>query len=182
MVENNCPRLNEIFTEEYWVKRESVANKHATRIIPWKEGFLFLLPIGGLVGTPILIGLINTAGKVGHKLGSKLGFKCRTSHEIIFDFPYSEVVFSLVVSLRKLNINILSAEDTEGGAKMLIEMKQDMRAFGGTIAFEITEKDQKRTQIEGTSEVKGQLKDWGKGKRYMNEIFEKMEEYVSEST
>ncbi len=177
----NRPPLSEIFTEEYWTKRESGTHELATRIIPWKEGLLFLFPVGGLLGTPIFIGLVNTVGKASNKFFSKLGIKCRTSHEITFDFPYPEIVFSLVVSLKRLDINILSAEDTESGAMMLIEMQPDIKIFGGTITFEILEKSEKKTHIKGTSEVKGQIKDWGKGKQYMTKIFDEIQKYMEKA-
>ena len=165
-MKTNRPSLNEIFSEEYWTKRESVMGKDGGPIIPWKEGFLFLLPVGGILGTPILLGLINIVGKTSNKFWSKLGIKCRKSYERNFDFYYSEVVFSLVMSLKKLNINLISAEDTGSGSIIVIKMPQDIRTFGGTVTFEIIEKGQNKTEIKGTSEVKGQLKDWGKGKDY----------------
>jgi hypothetical protein len=177
-VKTNRPTLNEIFSEEYWKNRTSTIGEDSGPIIPWNKGLLFLIPFGG-GGVPLILGIANSIAKPANKLWSKLGIKCKKSFEKIFDVYYSEFVFSLVLSLRKLDKTIISAEDTDYGSLIIIDMPRDLKTFGGIVSFEIFEGSNFETKIIATSEVKGQLKDWGKGKDLINEILEATSEFIS---
>lgn len=173
---NKRPALGEILSEDFWRKRVEVGQ--IKPVIPWKEGFLFLLPLGGVLGTPILLGLINATGKASAKFWSKLGVKCTHTSEIYFERSYEDIVFSLIVTLKKMEKGIISAEDTSFGCCIVAEIPQDLKSYPGTVKFEIKEMKPDQTLVIGISEIKGQMTDWGKGRSILDEVSNSIKAYI----
>lgn len=86
---------------------------------------------------------------------------------------YPAAVRGLVLALTSLRYTLTSAFDTPAGAYIEVEMPGDFFSHAGTLQFDLVDQGENQIALAGASEIKGQLVDWGKGKRALNEVFEK---------
>ncbi|MGH8427640.1 MAG: hypothetical protein ACRES7_06630 [Gammaproteobacteria bacterium] len=131
-----------------------------------------LAPLGGLSG-----GQLELAMKAGEALGKTLGFESSKSVERIFPFSYRVAVRSAAFALRSLGQEITAVFDTPRGAVLETKLPTDIFSLGGTLSLEIVEEDSTQVRITGSSEIKGQKFDWGKGKRSLRDVFDEIEHY-----
>jgi hypothetical protein len=116
--------------------------------------------------------------KTGEALGKALKFKSKKTVERTFDYEYAKVARALAISLGSLNPQFGVVFDTPTGAVIETRLPKDFFSLGGTVMLQLVEEDPSRVKIIGTSEIKGQLFDWGKGKRALNDIFDKTEQFL----
>lgn len=166
------PSDKEILSEQYWESKEENVKQSWTDSA--KE--LGLATIGSvLLGNAILF--IPSVAGVTVKLAGKIGIKCKKKVERVFPVNYSLAVLSIAVSLSEAKKRIIGVEDTEYGSIIEAELPADMRAFYGTMFFEIFDDGSSRTSVVGTSMIKGQWIDYGKGKKALTEIFDGAERF-----
>lgn len=111
------------------------------------------------------------------KLAGKIGIKCKKKVERVFPVDYSLAVLSIAVSLLEAKDRIIGVEDTEYGSIIEAELPSDWRAIYGTVFFQIFDSGAPHTSVVGTSIIKGQLIDYGKGKKALTEIFDGAERF-----
>jgi hypothetical protein len=138
-----------------------------------KEVAELLAPIGGgLSGN-----LFHVAMKVGEATGRSLNLASRKSVDHLFAAPYPHVVRSLGLALASLRHQPSLLFDTRTGCVIETQMPTDIFSLGGSLQFEIVDEGA-QARVLGSSEVRGQLFDWGKGKRNLNEVIRKTEDYL----
>ena len=123
---------------------------------------------------------IFVGGKIGHSAGVALGFKSKKTAERIFAYDYISVILALAFSLHDMKLNITSIADTSTGAVCEADIPPDWRSSAGVLSIEVIEDSASKTLIYGASVIKGQLIDWGKGSKYLRQLFESMEQRLHE--
>lgn len=174
---DNRPSIKEILSEEYWQNKEKELG------LSWKDdakelglaSMLSILTGSGVFFVPYLAGL-------GQKLWGKLGIKCIKKIERTFNHTYPLSVLSIAVCLHETEKKILGVEDTSHGSIIEAELPADLKSFKGKLIFEINEEGPSKTFISGTSIVKGQLFDSGKGKNTLCDIFSCSEQFLRKTS
>lgn len=137
-----------------------------------KEVSDLLAPIAGLSSD-----LFQLSMKAGEALGKTLGIKSGKKVEKLFSYPYASVVRATVLALGSLEHQITAFFDTPRGSAIEAKLPTDVFSLGGSLFFEIVEESASQIRIIGSSEIKGQMFDWGKGKRTLRDVLEKIEHY-----
>jgi len=124
------------------------------------------------------------AMKAGEALGKAMGIKSTRQLQKIFParYQYTSVVLACVLALRHLQDEIVSLYDTPRGSIIELKMPTDLWSFGGMLTIEFIDEGPSGIVVNGESEIKGQVFDWGKGKRTLEEIFRATERYLKRLT
>ncbi len=61
-------------------------------------------------------------------------------------------------------------------------MSTDIWSYGGMLTIEFSDESPSRIVVSGESEIRGQMFDWGKGKRALEEIFSETGRYLQRLT
>lgn len=134
----------------------------------------FLGPIAGLSS-----GLFQLTMKAGDALGKTLNLGTRKKMEKAFSLDYALTVRAIALALESLGHKITMAFDTSRGSFIEATLPIDIFSLGGSLSFEIVEEGTSSIQVIGQAEIKGQLFDWGKSRRVLNGVFEKVERYAN---
>lgn len=137
-----------------------------------KEVADLFAPLAGLPSA-----LLQLSFKAGQALGETLGIKSGKKAERDFAYPYVSVVRALVLALGSLKHQITAVLDTPRGCAIEATLPTDVFSLGGSLFFEVVEEGTSQVRIIGTSEIKGQMFDWGKGNRALRGVFDKIEHY-----
>ena len=131
--------------------------------------------LGELGGIPApLVGVVLGASEA---LGRRLNFASKNTLERTFAAPYEAVLKAFVLALQAQKLRMTVAFDTAHGACVEADLPNDMFSRGGTLSFSIGD-GTTTTTISGTSEIRGQRFDWGKGNRALGDLFAKTEHYI----
>ncbi|MGH2514249.1 MAG: hypothetical protein ACRDHP_01200 [Ktedonobacterales bacterium] len=120
--------------------------------------------------------------KAGQALGNRLGIKTGKQLSRGFPVPYPTTVLALVLALRRLDKEITAIFDTPRGSSVEAKLPTDLFSMGGTMSFEIIDAGPPQTIIQGSAEIKGQIFDWGKTARALNEVFDTATDYARRMT
>jgi hypothetical protein len=132
-----------------------------------------LAPISGLPG-----GVLHVAMEAGGALGRSFGFTARKKAETRLAASYPTAVRALVFALHSIGRELTAAFDTPAGAYFEAKLPGDIFSPGGSLQFDVIEERPGAVRIAGASEIKGQMYDWGKGKRALADVFEKTEAFA----
>jgi hypothetical protein len=123
---------------------------------------------------PVAQGVLSLGDAMGKALGLKSNFvvihTCAT--------PYTTAVRGLLLALRATKHGINAAFDSPKGAYVEAQLPRDFFSLGGTVQFDISETANDTASISAKSEIQGQKFDWGKGKRALNEVFAKADQFA----
>ncbi len=120
---------------------------------------------GGGAGTAVFyVGM-----KGGEALARVFRLRCRKTAQVSLDCGYVTAVRSLFFTLADLRYGPIEATDTPDGCRFGARLPADHLSFAGTLEFQVADQGQ-RTTITGTSVI-GQLFDWGKGLKTLNNVF-----------
>lgn len=166
MNKHSRPSIKEILSEDYWKNNENETKLSLKDIIKMVGilGSLTIISGSGIFLVPLIVSPIQ-------KLYGKIGIKCKKTMEQEFFCSYSIAVLSLVLSLKAKESNIVAIDDTQDGSIIEAELPPDWKCFPGRLFFEIFDKGTSIILIKGMSIIKGQLIDYGKGKKTLREIF-----------
>jgi hypothetical protein len=161
------PRVREILTRE---ELEGLA--HDAGMSDEALGKL-LGPLSGLGS-----GAMQMAMQAGDAFWSGRGLKTVKSQRLELQAAYPVAVRSLVFALTGLGREIKAAFDTAEGAYFETDLPGDIFSRGGTLQFDVIERGAGAVELLGASEIKGQIYDWGKGKRALAEVFDKTQGFA----
>lgn len=116
--------------------------------------------------------------KAGEALGNTLKLKCKKKLERHFHESYGKVVLAIGLGLKTSGKEIVNAMDVPKGAMIEAKMSVDMFSLGGSLVFDVIDNGSSGVSVTGLSEVKGQVFDWGKGSRALNDVLDKAEQYL----
>jgi hypothetical protein len=123
-------------------------------------------------------GAFQVSIEAGNAIGRSLGFKSSKTAETMLSATYPVAVRALVFALTGQKYALTTAFDTPHGAYFEAQLPNDLFALGGTLQLDLTEIAPDRMRLTGTSEVRGQMFDWGKGKRALNDVFAKTQAFA----
>jgi len=130
--------------------------------------------LGALAGIPApFVGVGLSAAEA---LANRFNIEAKNTAERTFAAPYGPAAKAFVLALHAQKFRMTVAFDTAHGACVEAELPRDI-SRGGTLSFSITDAGT-TTTIAGTSEIKGQMVDWGKGNRALSELFATTERYL----
>jgi hypothetical protein len=132
--------------------------------------------MGSVAGMGAVFGRITLA--FGDAVGRSMGLKSSTRIERSCHVPYVAAVRSLLLALRAMRHGLAAAVDTPRGSFVEARLPTDMFSVGGTVQFEIVEGEDGSVTLSAQSDIKGQKYDWGKGKRTLNEVLDKAEDFA----
>lgn len=132
-----------------------------------------LAPLSGLPG-----GALHLAMEAGESLYVSMGLKTGKTAELSLASSYGSAVRGLVFALTSLGHDITAAFDTPSGAFFEATLPRDFLSRPGTLQFDVVDAGPNAARISGASEIKGQIYDWGKGKRALAEVFAKTEAFA----
>lgn len=144
-----------------------------------KELADLLAPLTSLSGGALLVSM-----KAGAALGKAMGFKVTNRLQKVFPGPYEypAIVLAFVLTFRHTEREIISLYDTARGSVIEGKLATDLFSLGGLVTVEIIDESPGRILVDATAEIKGQMVDWGKSKRALEEIFATGEQYVRRIT
>lgn len=124
------------------------------------------------------------AMKAGEALGKAMGIKSTRQLQKIFLAPYqyTDVVLACVLAVRHLQREIVSLYDTPGGSIIELKTPTDLLSYGAMLTIEFSDESPSRIVVSAESEIRGQMFDWGKGKRVLEEIFNETARYLHRLT
>lgn len=114
----------------------------------------------------------------GDALGRSLGLESHSQIERRYSLPYVPVVRGLLLGLRALSYEVAAIFDRPRGAFVEARLPTDFFSMGGIIQFDVIDQPDGTVTIAGQSEIKGQKFDWGKGKRALNDAFDKTDQFA----
>lgn len=158
-----------------WAIISEPANFASTLGISAEERANLLAPLAGLSPSNLYFGIM-----AGQALGNALGLKSTHRLQAILPapYPYSIVVLGCVLAGRNLQRAILALNDTPNGSIIQLQMAPEMWSSGGTLTIEFIDESPARIIMNGQSEVRGTINDWGKGKRAVEELFRASDWYM----
>lgn len=124
------------------------------------------------------------AMKAGEALGKAMGIKStkQLQKRLPPYYQYTSVVLACILALRHLQNEIVSLYDTPRGSVIELKISTDLWSFGGMLTIEFIDESPSGILVNGESEIRGQMFDWGKGKRSIEEIFNATEQYLKRLT
>jgi hypothetical protein len=147
------------------------AGPHAT--MSKREVADLLASIAGVSGRMLYVGM-----KAGHGLGSVLGLKSRKRLERRFLAPYVPTVLAVVLAVHHENLKLTALSDTAPGSAVEAELPNDVYSLGGTFTCEILDEGAEHTLVRAATHIKGQLYDWGKGRRTLDAVAESTADFL----
>jgi hypothetical protein len=161
------PRIRDILTRE---ELEGLA--HDAGMSDADLGKM-LGPLSGLGS-----GALQVVMSASDAFWSGRGLKAVKAERLELAASYAVAIRSLVFALTGLGREIRTAFDTEEGAYFETDLPGDIFSRGGTLQFDVIERGGGAVELRGASEIKGQIYDWGKGKRALAEVFEKTQGFA----
>lgn len=113
-----------------------------------------------------------------------MGIKNNKKFETSYSAPYhyATVVLAYFLALRQAELEIIALYDTSQGSAIEAKLSTDIFSLGGSLAFEFVDESSSMIRVQGSTEIKGQMFDWGKGKRTLLKICESAEQYMHKMT
>jgi hypothetical protein len=128
-----------------------------------------------------LLGLPGAGGEAAvsalESIGKSLGFKTEKTARLDLACAYPAAVRALVFALSSQRYGLTTAFDTPHGAYFEAMLPRNIWSSPGTLQFDLVEQGPDAVQLTGASEI-DQVYDWGKGKRALNGVMEKVEEFA----
>jgi hypothetical protein len=119
-----------------------------------------------LTQTPIPFTAI---AKIGQPLNASLGIKTGKQRSESFQLPPGLVLVSVLCSLARHGMKLKHARQIDDGCVLEAEMGSDMFALAGNLTVTVR-RQAGGTLVEAATHIPGQLFDWGKSARCLEQI------------
>jgi hypothetical protein len=144
---------------------------HAT--MSEREVANLLASMAGVPSSMLYVGM-----KAGFSLGSAFGLKSRKRRERRFFAPYVPTVLAVVLAVHHESLRLTALSDTARGSAVEAELPTDMYSLGGSFTCEILDEGPEHTLLRAATQIKGQLFDWGKGQRTLDDVAESTADFL----
>lgn len=137
---------------------------------------------GDLAGVAALFGqsaaLSAASLTVAQALGDRFHLHAEGQVERSFAAPYAVAARALVLALHAKKHRLVSAFDTATGAALEAQAAMTLFHNAATITLLVAQTDATTTHVKGTSDLAGQIKDFGSNKAILNDLYAKADEYL----
>ena len=148
--------------------RDAVATCAAATKLPMSaEQFLAIaaaIPLRGFSALP------QSAAR-GRAFALKRGWHTGKSREEQIPGPVGLVIATVLCSMAYHGQSVRSVEQRENGCTLIAEIPSDFKTFGGILQVSIERGDDRRTIVQATAKIPGQLYDWGKSNQTIAALF-----------
>ncbi len=117
--------------------------------------------------------------KVSDALWSNLGVKGQKRFAQEFEGSYSTVAARFLQALVNQDCHIAALWDTATGCFVEAKQPADVFSMRGTLGADVIDVSSRLVRVEVATETKGQLFDWGKSKRLVEQVFERTRFYLT---
>lgn len=124
---------------------------------------------GKLAGLPVPIPVSGLA-KFTQSAYAKLGIQTGKERSAFIARPAGEVLVSILCSLARNGRTLRSAHQLSAGCLLVAALPSDLFAFEGDFIITVT-RTQGGTQVNAKTDIQGQLFDWGKSTRCLDDLF-----------
>lgn len=141
----------------------------APRRLSGKE-FLALCDKVVSLGVPL-----ESIGAMGQALWAQLGIETGKDHTEAFSIPPGTAIVAALCALARGGQPVQQVRQFTDGCLIEAKLPSDIWSFEGRLMVTIRRSDQ-ITRVDGATEIKGQLFDWGKSKRCLQALFSDIKE------
>jgi hypothetical protein len=113
---------------------------------------------------------LEKLGAVVQPIYAQLGMKTGKEHSESFLIPPGRVIVSVLCSLARNGHIVEQVRQLEEGCLLEATLPSDIWSWKG-ILYVSVRKDGSETRVDGATNIKGQLFDWGKSKRCLETLF-----------
>jgi hypothetical protein len=119
-----------------------------------------------------------TLAAIAHPVYSKLGLNTGKSRAVLVPIPAGPVLVGVLCSLALRGQPIRAVTQAEDGCLLEASIASDIWSFEADL-FVAVERIDGGTRLAAATEIKGQLFDWGKSNRVLDNLFSDLAEAVS---
>jgi hypothetical protein len=120
----------------------------------------------GAPGVPVM----SMTAKVVVPLFAKLGVRTKNLRNERIERPIGEVLVAVICSLARQGSEIKQVHQAVDGCVLEATIPSDFRSWDGSIIVS-TSGDESASRVEAATAIRGQMYDWGKSKKYLNQLF-----------
>jgi hypothetical protein len=120
---------------------------------------------------------MTTVGKIGQEIGSRLGIGTGKSQTRTFAAGPGKVIVGVLSSLLRRGRTLRSATQYEDGCLLEASLPSDMWSLEGDLAI-MVRRQGGGAAVEAVTKIAGQLMDWGKSKKALQELFDDVEQFA----
>ena len=107
-------------------------------------------------------------------LHTKLGIKTGKADSRFIARPAGEVLVALLCSLARHGREVREAQQTPDGCIIVASLPSDLLALEGDLIIAVARRPE-GVQVEAHTDIKGQMFDWGKSRRCLEELFAELQ-------
>jgi hypothetical protein len=122
-----------------------------------------------LTGKAAIIPMASIA-HFAQSLHTKLGIKTSKSDSRFIARPAGEVLVALLCSLARHGREVRNAQQTADGCVVTAALPSDLFALEGDLIIAVARRPG-GAQVDAHTDIKGQMFDWGKSRRCLEELF-----------
>ena len=122
---------------------------------------------------PNFSGIVKISQSLGKAMGLKSRQQCVKTHACTYD----KAVLSYFMAVKQMELDVQTLYDTNTGSALEAKLQNDVFTFGTRLKLEIID-EASQIRVLATTEVKGQMYDWGKGSRLLNDLCETANQYI----
>ncbi len=148
------------------------AEKNGSRNLSMEE----ILALFGDTLKPLTGGVsLEKIADISRPLSSKLGLKVRKQRSATLTQPPGKIIVNFLCWLAKSDQKVVAVEQARDGCMIEATLPSDIWSWAGNISV-IVKRNGEGTFFEATSEIKGQMFDFGKSERLLDSLFEYIRE------
>jgi hypothetical protein len=120
---------------------------------------------------PMMHGIpLKTVATISAAINTKLGIKTGKSRTAKLDEPTGQVMVDVLCALAKQPWPLTEVHQGESGCVFEASLPSDLWSLEGQVVVTVERTDAK-TRVEAATNIPGQLYDWGKSKRCLDQLF-----------
>ena len=105
---------------------------------------------------------------------SRLGIRTGKSRSAVVAAPVGKGLVAAVCSLARYGRSLKRVHQGEDGCVLEAVLPSDIWSWEGEVVVSVR-RDRAGTQVEAATKIQGQLFDWGKSRRCLDQLFEDVE-------
>jgi hypothetical protein len=115
------------------------------------------------------ISLVPAAG-IAQEINSRLGVHTGKSRSGHYPRPIGEVIVSALCVLARDGYSVKEARQASDGCILICTLPSDMFSLAGSLVIDFR-RDLTGVSVTATTRIEGQLMDWGKSNRILDDLF-----------